>query len=92
MGRFNFIKLPIKCILNLAAILRRKVSHVSLRGRSNCHNPLPVVIALTIQDSAEDAAKDTTISIFELNFNQSNSTFSAAELFVDNFSKHRFPT
>ena len=33
--RFNFIKLPIKCILNLAVILRRKVLQVSLRRRSN---------------------------------------------------------
>ena len=32
---FNFIKLPIKCILNLAAILRRQVLQVSLRPRSN---------------------------------------------------------
>ena len=31
----NFIKLPIKCILNLAAILRRKVLQVSLRRLSN---------------------------------------------------------
>ena len=33
--RFNFIKLPIKCILNLAAILRRNVLQVSIRRRSN---------------------------------------------------------
>ena len=33
--QFNFIRLPIRCILNLAAILRRKVSQVSLRRRSN---------------------------------------------------------
>ena len=33
--QFNFIKLPIRCILNLAAILRGKVLQVSLRRRSN---------------------------------------------------------
>ena len=31
--RFNFIKLPIRCILNLAVSLRRKVLQVSLRRR-----------------------------------------------------------
>ena len=33
--RFTFIKLPIRCILNLAVILRRKLLQVSLRRRSN---------------------------------------------------------
>ena len=32
---FNFIKLPIRCMLNLAAILRRKVLQISLGRRSN---------------------------------------------------------
>ena len=37
---FNFIKLPIKCILNLAAILRCKVLQVSLTRRSNFKSSL----------------------------------------------------
>ena len=33
LTRFNFIKLPIKCVLNLAAVLRPKVLQVSSRRR-----------------------------------------------------------
>ena len=40
MIQLKFIKQPIKCILNLAAILRRKVLQVSLRRRSNFKNSL----------------------------------------------------
>ena len=45
--RFNFIKMPIKYILNLAAILRRKVLQVSLRRRSEVLKAAETIINFT---------------------------------------------